>query len=88
MADWTIPNLTTAVVGIASTALSLESTTGTQYSSFIEKFQVFTTTNGTRNLGSINITDIRTLYLPDSRKFIDIDVNRPASGQLYPRFNK
>jgi hypothetical protein len=88
MADWTIPNLTTAVVGIASTALSLESTTGTQYSSFIEKFQVFTTTNGTRNLGSINITDIRTLYLPDSRKFIDTDVNRPASGQLYPRFNK
>jgi hypothetical protein len=88
MADWAIPNLTTAVVGIASTALSLESTTGTQYSSFIEKFQVFTTTNGTRNLGSINITDIRTLYLPDSRKFIDTDVNRPASGQLYPRFNK
>jgi hypothetical protein len=72
MANYTFANVTTAVVGIASTI------------AYIGGSSIFnstiTETNGTRSfdLFGLNITAGYPAFEP----------NRPVVGQLYPRFNK
>lgn len=96
MADYVISNLTTAVSGISSQRTLSVVTTVTDFPAITNKDSgVFAnplrsdnTPGGMKRIGEISINDLRTTYLPDSRKFVDPDVNRPASGQLYPRFNK
>jgi len=92
MADWSIANLTTAVTGIASTALNVDAVVGTTYDYLWERdgSVIEIVMNRSNRLGSISFDEARTLYLPDSKSFVSINdsQDRPPTGQLYPRFTK
>ena len=76
MTDWTFANLTTAIVGIASTtAFQVQST-----SSYVVEVS-----NGTVSIQNLNISSITTGTIPGW-----LTGRRPLQGQLYPRgvYNK
>jgi len=92
MADWSIANLTTAVTGIASTALNVDAVVGTIYDYIWQRdgSVIEIILNRSNRLGSISFNEAKTFYLPDSESFVSLNdsQDRPATGQMYPRFNK
>lgn len=78
MADWTIPNLTTAVNG-APEVWEIEFVQGATPGTM-------TITQGTVNIGNISLPNLKMTTLEPSVNHWQI--GRPTKGQLYPRFNK
>lgn len=77
MSDWTFVNLTTAVVGVATTVnFQVQST-----SPYTQ-----TVTNGTISLGNVSASNFNIL----SDTTPAIPARRPGTGQVYPRgvYNK
>jgi len=98
MADYVISNLTTAVEG-TPTDLTYEETVirkdsplivGKTDGYFKNPLRGPNDPGGTKSIKSISFDDFRTEYLPDSKSFVSMNdsQDRPASGQLYPRFTK
>ena len=75
MADWTFTNLTTAVVGIATTTAFIEQVQSTGNVSL---------TNGTKRQ---NLT-LDDAAIPSATRQGWLSGNRPQVGQVYPRYNK
>lgn len=77
MADWTIVNLTTAVVGVATTVnFQVQSTASYTQS----------VTNGTISLGNVSSSNFNIVSNTTSAT----PAKRPGTGQVYPRgvYNK
>lgn len=77
MADWTILNLTTAVVGVTTTvSFQVQSTA----------FYTQSVSNGTRNVGSVSASNFNIVSNTTSAT----PAKRPGTGQVFPRgvYNK
>lgn len=76
MADYIITNLTTAVVGIATTTTFQEQSQNTND---------LTTTNGTVSVGNLVLGDSNLLSATQPGWLTG---RRPQTGQVFPRYNK